>query len=198
VAVVAAEWQELFDAGTYASWSELAHRMGFSRARVSQVLRPPKERRWFLRAIVDRFGEARPLAAQQIDMVAGTSRPDVAEQFGRPDWTQSGFTATWTPAGLTAGPHNVVVSARASQGGGDSSAVTVAVAGPALYVAPLAPAVAPQVAVPQIGVPHVVVPAPPRGPVAPGDPAAAPVVLVPLLPPCTFSPYDAALPPCPR
>jgi site-specific DNA recombinase len=38
VAVVAAEWQELLDDGTYASQSELAHRMGVSRARVSQVL----------------------------------------------------------------------------------------------------------------------------------------------------------------
>jgi hypothetical protein len=32
VAVVAPEWQELLDAGTVASQSELAHRMGVSRA----------------------------------------------------------------------------------------------------------------------------------------------------------------------
>jgi hypothetical protein len=38
VAVVAAEWQQLLDAGTCATQSELAHRMGVSRARVSQVL----------------------------------------------------------------------------------------------------------------------------------------------------------------
>jgi site-specific DNA recombinase len=38
VAVVAAEWQELLAAGTVTSQSELAHRMGVSRARVSQVL----------------------------------------------------------------------------------------------------------------------------------------------------------------
>jgi hypothetical protein len=38
VAVVAAEWQELLDAGTVASQSALARREGVSRARVSQVL----------------------------------------------------------------------------------------------------------------------------------------------------------------
>jgi hypothetical protein len=66
----------------------------------------------------------------------GTSRPDVAQAFGRTDWANTGYELTWTPSGLTGGAHTIYVYARSTSSGWQYKTVSITVNAPT----PAAPA----------------------------------------------------------
>ncbi len=60
----------------------------------------------------------------------GTSRPDVAQAFGRTDWANAGYELSWTPAALSGGSHTIYVYARSISSGWQYKTVSVSVNAP--------------------------------------------------------------------
>jgi len=55
----------------------------------------------------------------------GTSRPDVAQAFGRTDWANAGYELNWTPSGLTGGSHTLYVYAHSTASGWQYKTVSI-------------------------------------------------------------------------